>query len=73
MEEDVSLKPGDSAASFHQQIVWGSQHGLCLRLLPRIRDTNEQVFFVEICQNRNPTLITLQAFFTPEPAWSQFA
>ena len=72
MEEDVPLEPGDLAASFHQQVVRGPQHGLCLRLLSRIRNINEQVAFVDIFLDRNLTLTALQAFFTPKPARSQF-
>ena len=50
MEEDVPLKPGHPEASVHQQVVWRSQHGLRLRLLPWLGDPHEQVvpFLVRI-------------------------
>ena len=50
MEEDVPLKPGHPEASVHQQVVWRSQHGLRLRLLPWLRNPHEQVvpFLVRI-------------------------
>ena len=47
MEKDVTFQLGHLAASLHKQIFWGSQHGLCLWLLPRFRDTYEQVASLE--------------------------
>ena len=49
MEKDVALQLGDPAPGLHQQILRRPQHGLRLRLLPRLRDSHEQVTF-EQCE-----------------------